>query len=433
MMATMNDNGKKGRSLPDGWELSSLKEIADFIRGVTYKKDDASETPTKGLLPILRATNIQDDKLITNEDLVFVPEKYVKPEQLLKIGDVVVCMSSGSKHLVGKTARLEHDWQGSFGTFCGGLRFNTNVNSKFGAYYFQSPYYREFIRKKSSGININNLRFADFETLEIPLPSLPEQEKIVNRIEELFSDLDAGMVSLERVHAGLKRYKASVLKAACEGKLFGDVELGEDGLPMGWRWTTVGEIGEISGGLTKNSKRDALKKKMPYLRVANVYANELQLDDVSEIGVEEKEIKRALLQDGDLLVVEGNGSPDQIGRVAIWNGSISPCLHQNHIIKVRFEPKEVAEYVLYWLLSESGREQITKVASSTSGLYTLSLSKVSNLPVPLPPLDEQRRIVAEVERRLSVVGEVESAVEVGLVRAGRLRQAVLRSAFEGRL
>jgi type I restriction enzyme S subunit len=421
-------------NLPDGWEWSTVNEIAHFIRGVSYKKGDASETPKKGFLPILRATNIQGDRLITNEDLVFVPEKYVKPEQFLKVGDVVVCMSSGSKHLVGKTAQLERDWRGSFGTFCGGLRFKTNVNSKFGAYYFQSPYYREFIRKKSSGININNLRFADFESLEIPLAPLPEQERIVSRIEELFSDLEAGVAALERVRVGLRRYKASMLKAAVGGKLVnGNLGSEEGELPKGWQGTTVGEIGSITGGITKNSKRNALPKKLPYLRVANVYANELALDDVAEIGVQESEIKRALLQKGDLLVVEGNGSVDQIGRVAIWNGSISPCLHQNHIIKVRFDPPEIAEFVLYWLLSKDGRDQITRVASSTSGLYTLSLSKVSSLPVPLPPLDEQRRIVAEVERRLSVVGEVESAVEAGLVRAGRLRQSVLRSAFEGQL
>jgi type I restriction enzyme, S subunit len=113
--------------------------------------------------------------------------------------------------------------------------------------------------------------------------------------------------------------------------------------------------------------------------------------------------------------------------------SISPCLHQNHIIKVRFEPKEIAQFVLYWLLSDKGREQISRVASSTSGLYTLSLSKVSHLCVPYPPLIIQQKIVAEIERRLSVANQVEAAVEVGLKRGERLRQAVLKAAFEGRL
>ncbi len=406
MMATTNNNGENGRSLPDGWEWSTVASSVKNI-SLTGKKLPQRDYLETGKIPVVDQGQEFIGGYTDLEELVVKcePPVIIFGDHTKAIKFVPMPFVAGADGI--KVLKpLE--------------RFNPKL-----LYYFLQA-----VELPDKGYARH---FQYLEKAEIPVPPLPEQERIVSRIEELLSDLDAGVAALERVRAGLKRYKASVLKAACEGKLFGDVELGEEGLPMGWRWTTVGEIGEISGGLTKNSKRDALKMKMPYLRVANVYANELQLDDVSEIGVEEKEIKRALLQDGDLLVVEGNGSPDQIGRVAIWNGSISPCLHQNHIIKVRFEPKEVAEYVLYWLLSESGREQITKVASSTSGLYTLSLSKVSNLPVPLPPLDEQRRIVAEVERRLSVVGEVESAVEVGLVRAGRVRQSVLRSAFEGRL
>jgi type I restriction enzyme, S subunit len=416
MMATMNGNGENGRSLPDGWEWSTLGESCYVVLG----QSPSSDTYNAGGvgLPFYQGKT-------EFGDLYPTPEKWCSsPKKLAEKDDILISVRAP----VGPTNLCPE--KSCIGRGLAALR-PKNMPTKYFLHYLR--YIEKEWDSKATGTTFKAITGDVLRNQEIPLAPLPEQERIVNRIEELLSDLDAGVASLERVQMGLQRYRASVLKVACEGKLFGDVELGEEGLPMGWRWTTVGEIGKISGGLTKNSKRDALKKKMPYLRVANVYANELQLDDVSEIGVEEKEIKRALLQDGDLLVVEGNGSPDQIGRVAIWNGSISPCLHQNHIIKVRFEPKEVAEYVLYWLLSESGREQITKVASSTSGLYTLSLSKVSNLPVPLPPLDEQRRIVAEVEWRLSVVGEVESAVEVGLVRAGRLRQSVLRSAFEGRL
>ncbi len=172
---------------------------------------------------------------------------------------------------------------------------------------------------------------------------------------------------------------------------------------------------------------------MSYLRVANVYANELKLDNVEMIGIQESELERVLLEKGDLLVVEGNGSVDQIGRVALWNDSISPCVHQNHIIKVRFAEKNIADFVLYWLLSPNGRKEIQRVASSTSGLYTLSLSKVSALPVPLPPLAEQQRIVAEVERRLSVIATLEQTLTANLARADRLRQSILHRAFSGRL
>lgn len=132
-------------------------------------------------------------------------------------------------------------------------------------------------------------------------------------------------------------------------------------------------------------------------------------------------------------MVEGNGSPDQIGRVALWDGSIDPCVHQNHLIKVRFVARALGKLVLHWLLSASGREHIKRVASSTSGLYTLSISKVQALPVPLPSLAEQEEIVREVERRLSILQEVEAEVEANLKRAARLRQAILKRAFEGKL
>jgi type I restriction enzyme S subunit len=324
----------------------------------------------------------------------------------------------------------------------------------------------------------------------LPLAPLAEQHRIVAKIEELVSELDAGVELLKKLKAKLKRYRQAVLKAAVEGKLTKDWREAHQGelepasvllerilkerrekweaeqlaqmkakgktpkddswklkykepvapdtsdlpeLPKGWVWANIEIIGEVSGGLTKNSKRDKLPLKMPYLRVANVYADSLQLDDVKQIGINQAEIDRVLLEKGDLLVVEGNGSIDQIGRVALWDGSISPCLHQNHLIKVRFQLIEIAKYVLLWLLSVDGRKQITRVASSTSGLHTLSLSKVAVLPVPLPPLTEQPKIVEAVERFLSVIDELEKVINQNLKRAEKLRQSILKKAFEGKL
>lgn len=306
---------------------------------------------------------------------------------------------------------------------------------------------------------------------KVPLAPLPEQERIVAEIEKQFTRLDTAVATLHRLQANLDRYKASVLKAACEGRLvpqdphdepaadllrrilaerraqwqaahpgkkYEEVEgVGETAvlpeLPEGWVWATIDQLGDVLGGLTKNAKRGSLPLQIPYLRVANVYANELNLENVETIGIREAELRRVLLEENDLLVVEGNGSVDQIGRVALWNGSISPCVHQNHIIKVRFFEKRISDFVLYWLLSPGGRKGIQRVASSTSGLYTLSLSKVSALPVPFPPLAEQHRIVAEVERRLSVVAATQQAITANLARANRLRQSILHRAFSGQL
>ena len=311
---------------------------------------------------------------------------------------------------------------------------------------------------------IPGLNRDDLSATSFPLPPLGEQRRIVARLDELFTRLDAAVEALQRVKAQLARYRQAVLKAAFEGKLTEKwrdashrepgvdpmcVEQGRPGvppstasrlvqgatrpLPKGWVWTTLGDVGKVSGGITKNAAREKLPRQMPYLRVANVYANELRLGDVRVIGVEDAEVQGALLKRGDLLVVEGNGSQDQIGRVAVWDGTIAPCVHQNHIIKVRLRPEVDPRFALWWLLSASGRDHIMRVASSTSGLYTLSLSKVSSLPVPVAPFQEQIAVVAEIERRLSIAYAAEQAVDQTLRRAERLRQAILRRAFEGRL
>ena len=153
------------------------------------------------------------------------------------------------------------------------------------------------------------------------------------------------------------------------------------------------EVSIVTSGLTKNSKRSAMQIKMKYLRVANVLFNELDLSDVQEIGVEEREIDKSLLQKNDLLFVEGNGSPDQIGRVSLWDGSIAPILHQNHLIKARFNGTVLPEYAMYYFMSDEGRKQILLSASTTSGLYTLSTGKIAAFELPIPSITLQKKFL----------------------------------------
>ena len=204
-------------------------------------------------------------------------------------------------------------------------------------------------------------------------------------------------------------------------------------LPEGWVWATLSQVAEIQGGIQKQPKRAPADNPFPFLRVANVLRGSLDLEEVHEIELFTGELDKLRLVSGDLLIVEGNGSPSQIGRMAIWKGEIEDCVHQNHIIRARSFTGIVPQFVESYWNSPTGAAQVTGVASSTSGLYTLSVSKVSVLSIPLPPLAEQRRIVAEVERRLSVVQQVEATVEASVARAERLRQSVLKQAFSGKL
>lgn len=204
---------------PTSWCVIELGEIADLIRGVSYKKEQAQDAPQPGLLPVLRATNITGASLTFN-GLVFVPSENISNEQLLRHGDVVIASSSGSKDIVGKAGSFAGEkFKGSFGAFCTVLRPSNELSSDFFGYYFQTPSYRKSVSDLSSGSNINNLKSGDLASQRFPLPPLPEQTRIVEKLEELLSDLDAGVTELKAAQKKLAQYRQSLLKAAVEGAL----------------------------------------------------------------------------------------------------------------------------------------------------------------------------------------------------------------------
>lgn len=290
------------------------------------------------------------------------------------------------------------------------------INAKY-LYYHMRLMWRNANDKKKYGSTVKYVRMSNFLTYEIPVPSLEEQERIVSRIEELFSSLDNAVETLKKTKEQLVVYRQAVYASVFDTSIL----------------CPITDYFDISGGLTKNSKRHEFPIKMPYLRVANVYYNELDLSEIKFIGVKEDEIERTLLQKDDLLFVEGNGSKEQIGRVAIWNGNIEDCLHQNHLIKGRPIGGMLPQYALYYLISKYGRKQILEVASSTSGLYTLSTNKVRNLKIPYVDIRSQEKVIETIESRLSVCDSIEKAVDTALAQAEAMRQSILKEAFEGRL
>lgn len=363
------------------------------------------------------------------------------------------------------------------------------IDNRYFLYALNSPVSRKRISDFQTGSTRKRISRGNLSTIEFPIPPLAEQHRIVAKIEELFSELDQGVASLKTAREQLKVYRQSLLKNAFEGKLTAtwraahrdqletaaDLQqriarerearhqqqladwqtAGQAGpkpkppkplppltaeelaelpeLPAGWGWFKLAGVSDVSGGLTKNQKREQLSNTRPYLRVANVYANRLELEEVHSIGVTESELERVALENGDLLVVEGNGSIDQIGRVALWLGQISGCLHQNHIIKARPLKLANSKFLLYFLMSELGRKFIVRAASSTSGLHTLSISKVEGLFVPLCSGDEQAEAIAELESKLSEADQLDQTLATALQQADALRQSILKKAFSGQL
>lgn len=455
------------RHLPSGWQQLPLEPLVTrMTNGISKRqtKDGKGlpvsriETISQGIIDLSRVGFLSD---LTVPEI----EKY-----RLECGDLLFSHINSDLHL-GKTAVFSMPGE----ILLHGMNLLLiRVDRKkllpvFLHWLFN--YYRVaglFMSIAQHAVNQSSINQRKLNALPIIVPPITDQRRIVAEIEKQFTRLDAGVTAMRRVQANLKRYRAAVLKAACEGRLVslsktpretGDQLLARilterrqnwrgrgkyteprppdtaelPKLPKDWTWARLEQLGVTYGGLTINPKRAKLPKQLPYLRVANVYANELRLDEIEYIGVADAELEKLLVRAGDLLIVEGNGSKEQIGRLAIWDGSIDSCVHQNHLIKVRAVEPRMPKWILYWLQSRGGRKYVELVASSTSGLFTLSVNKVGNLPIPVPPLAEQTRIVAEVERRLSVVAELDAVVSANLKRATRLRQSILQKAFIGAL
>ncbi|WP_374672739.1 restriction endonuclease subunit S [Acidovorax temperans] len=167
-------------------------------------------------------------------------------------------------------------------------------------------------------------------------------------------------------------------------------------LPVGWEWVRINDLAEVQGGIQKTQLRTPVKQHFPYLRVANVQRDALRLEEIERFELTMEELERWRLVAGDLLIVEGNGSAEEIGRCAVWTGAIDPCVYQNHLIRVRCFQQECMAFIKLFLNAPSGAEEMKRLAITTSGLYNLSVGKIRNYAVPMAPLAEQSRIVTRV-------------------------------------
>ncbi|MBX3732243.1 MAG: restriction endonuclease subunit S [Verrucomicrobiae bacterium] len=201
-------------------------------------------------------------------------------------------------------------------------------------------------------------------------------------------------------------------------------------LPKGWRWVRLGEVAGITGGIQKTPERAPVKLHKSFLTVRNVRHGSLDLSVVERFEVTPKEFERCRLQAGDLLLVEGNGSKDHIGRNAVFQED-GEWIHQNHIIRVRLPAESFSpEFISHFLSSNAGRALLLEKAQTTTGLYTLSTGKVAALEVPVPPPAEQRRIAGVLREQMGAVARARAALEAQLAAAEALPAAHLCAVFQ---
>ncbi len=370
-----------------------------------------------GRFPILRMNNITYDGAFSLDDLKWIDlaerdfEKHT-----VRRGDLLFNRTN-SRELVGKTAVWNRDDRYAFAGYLIRVRFDeSRVFSGYVSAYLNSSHGKSmlFARAKPS-INMSNISASDLLRIEIPLPPLSAQKRIAAILDQ------ADAIRRKRRHV---QAEVAGLRLSTFYELFGSPFANNHG----WIQARIDECGAVQGGITLGTRRSGYSLQMPYLRVANVYRDRLDLSEVKTIGVTEAEAQRTKLEPGDVLVVEGHGNPDEIGRCAVWDGSISPCLHQNHLIKVHPNMSKVTpNYLSTFLNSPEGRRQLIRAGKTTSGLNTISLSNVRATIVELPPLPIQK----QYEETLQQSSRIGQASQQACIGAGDLFDSLVQRAFRG--
>lgn len=408
-------------STPSSWLSLQLGQVIDY--GQTEKVEPeniSSETWVLELEDIERDTSRVLQRLTYAER----PSKSIKNS--FSPGDVLYGKLRPYLNKV-----IYADTSGVCSTEIIPLKPNLAVNSRYLFHWTRHPEFLAYTSQVSHGVNMPRLGTEAGRQAPFILAPINEQRRIADKLDRVLARVDAANEHLSRVALLIKRFRQSVLAAATSGRLTEDWRKHDE-----YKTTTVrmDDIGKVTGGLTKNAKRAELPLRKAYLRVANVYSNEVRLEEVLEIGLTESEYEKTKLTYGDLLIVEGNGSIDQIGRVAMWKNELPECSHQNHLIRWRRSNLNIVpEFILAYLLSPAGRTQIISAASSTSGLHTLSVSKISALELNIPPVEEQSEIVRRVEKLFAFADRLEKRLSQAQAAVQKLTPALLAKAFRGEL
>ena len=243
-------------------------------------------------------------------------------------------------------------------------------------FVMQTEAFHEHSVRQSRGSVNPYVNFSDLAWYEFGLPGLEEQESLV----ELLVRFD----NVSEVYHHAKVSNQKLRESFIEEKMSSILK----NVPIGM----LGDYSDVRYGLTVNSQRRNKEKQVPYLRVANVSRGKIILDELKNIGMLGGD-ESYLLEEHDILVVEGHANPDELGRAAIWRSQIDYCLHQNHLIRVRCGESILPEYLLEYLNSSFGRKYFRQYAKSTSGLNTINSTVVKEVPIPLVSTDCQNSIV----------------------------------------
>ena len=410
--------------MPEGWGWCKLIDVCHIFGRIGfrgYTKDDlVSDDGAITLSP----SNIIDGQMNYDNCTYISWNKYEEsPEIQIANGDILLVKTGSS---FGKCAYVCNLPQKATINPQFVVLKHILCNPRFLTYILQSGYARRNYDEFVLGTAIPTFTQVVLGDMYIPLPSLQEQQRIVNVIGQWFKLID----DLEKEQNGLQRIlqqtKSKILELAIHGKLVPQEPTDEPAinllkrinpkftpcdnahdtnqLPDSWCWTTVGSIFQHNTGKALNKSDSQVGLLKPYLTTSNVYWNCFDFTEVKEMHFKDSELEKCTITKGDLLVCEGG----DIGRAAIWNYDYDICI-QNHIHRLRAKGDVCQILYLYVLMLYKWKDRIQ---GKGIGLQGLSSGLLDKLVVPLPPYNEQQRIVSKIEELFAVLDEIKESLEV---------------------
>ncbi len=399
-------------------DVFPLREILEKADSGVWAKD----APIDGV-SILRSTNFTAEGEVDFSNLAIKDvDARDRERKLLIPGDILLEKSGGGpQQPVGRVAYFRGDVRPHvFGNFIARLRVKPELcASRFLFWLLRHSYANgvtERYQKQTTGIrNLETRRFFD---LPVPLPPLGEQRRIVELLDR---------AAEIRRRADAARAKARAIIPALFIDMFGDPATN----PKGWPVEPLSELADIGSGLTKGRKLNGTPTvPTPYLRVANVQADRLDLSEIKLIDATEDDRQRCGLAVGDLLMTEG-GDIDKLGRCAMWRGEIDLCLHQNHVFRVRMGKSVIPDYARAFMQSDAARGYFLRVAKRTTGIASINKTQLGQLPVWVPPLPLQTAFAEQAQRLEATARALDSAAAKAEAMAASLSAKVFTASDDG--
>lgn len=421
--------------LPQGWADTTLGELCSQPQyGWTTR------SAQKGLIKYVRTTDISDGGI----EWATVPFCEIAPEDVKKYAitpnDILVSRAGS----VGVSIRvLTVPCDAVFASYL--IRFKpvSGVLPEYVSLFLKSGEYWKSISEFASGIAVPNVNASKLSSLELPLAPYNEQRRIVERLEKLLATVDQCKERMAKIPVLLKRFRQSVLAAACSGRLTADwrethrAEREDSGngddLPFGWRSVAVGDvIDDLRYGTS--TKCSPQPSGTAVLRIPNIGSGIIDHSELKYARLPEAERKKLALAPGDVLMIRSNGSVSLVGKTAVVGVQEKGFAYAGYLIRLRVKSDAILPLYLHFSFASSDmRQQIEIPARSTSGVNNINSEEVRQLNLLLPPVEEQREIVQHAAKLLALADRIEERYQGAKKQVDSLTQSILAKAFRGKL